>query len=39
LCGSCHARKHGRPPPLGYSHEIDEDGLPVDSAHPFNKGR
>jgi 5-methylcytosine-specific restriction endonuclease McrA len=39
LCGACHARKHGRAPPLGYSLEIGADGWPIDPQHPANKPR
>jgi 5-methylcytosine-specific restriction protein A len=40
LCGPCHEEKHGRLSPTSrLSKEVDDNGYPVDPAHPFNKVR
>jgi hypothetical protein len=40
LCGPCHKEKHGRLSPTSrLSKEVDDNGYPVDPAHPFNKVR
>jgi 5-methylcytosine-specific restriction enzyme A len=37
LCADCHNRKWANDR-LGYRGDIDDDGLPTDPNHPFNRG-
>jgi len=40
LCEECHERKHNRlGPALRVSKAVDDNGLPIDPRHPFNKPR
>jgi 5-methylcytosine-specific restriction protein A len=40
LCEECHERKHNRlGPALRASKAVDDDGLPIDPRHPFNRQR
>jgi 5-methylcytosine-specific restriction protein A len=38
LCRDCHNRQWATDA-RGYTSEIGDDGFPIDSRHPFNRGR